>query len=227
MDVIPAHPTFAGGSSILNIYERWYKLVEGYSGRDLTFEIDRLPAIAGLYNLFAELLDVDVRMGWLNPLGEVFNGSIILKAPLRKLKISQRTVWADHAELDSELDIWARRLEYYGKQKVNVYKHDYALKYQQDTIDPRSMGMCSIRFDLETLTRIENVALLQLILVGVQLMQEKDSDNQSYGIVLEDTEDGNLYRRIGVYSIIDPEASLYSGEYATLQGWKHSVVTII
>ncbi|KAE9370261.1 HET-domain-containing protein, partial [Stipitochalara longipes BDJ] len=32
----------------ISIYNRWYTLVEGYTARDLTFETDRLPAIAGI-----------------------------------------------------------------------------------------------------------------------------------------------------------------------------------
>jgi len=45
---VPTHPQFAGDSNNLSIYNRWYELVEGYSARDLTFETDRLPAIAGI-----------------------------------------------------------------------------------------------------------------------------------------------------------------------------------
>jgi hypothetical protein len=45
-----SHPTFADFHRHMNIYHRWYKMIEGFAGRDLTYDMDKLPAISGLAN---------------------------------------------------------------------------------------------------------------------------------------------------------------------------------
>ncbi|KAH8803456.1 heterokaryon incompatibility protein-domain-containing protein [Xylogone sp. PMI_703] len=288
---IPVYPIFVGSDTTINIYQRWYNLVEGYSGRNLTFETDRLPAISGLaskvreisgdmymaglwkgdfgaglcwqrrgfgllhrpsqyiapswswaslhgcithdspskHELYAEILDFNIKVNELNPLGEVYHGSITIKAPLKELKISQGTVWADYVELDPEFHTWTRRLEYHGKHELNVYNYDYALKDQEEVCDPRGTGMCSIRFDLGPPSGAKHVILLCLTRDGIQPIPEKGDTSHNFGIVLEKVESGDQYRRIGAFSVIDPEAGFYvdGGEYAALQGWNNEVVTII
>ncbi|PVH92004.1 HET-domain-containing protein [Periconia macrospinosa] len=53
------HDCFSGGfgSSKKTVYKRWYELVEGFAGRELTKETDKLPAIAGIADKIRQITD--------------------------------------------------------------------------------------------------------------------------------------------------------------------------
>jgi hypothetical protein len=295
-DVIPIHSFLATptGSEDLTIYKRRYQIVEGYSGRELTFETDKLPAIAGLaakvqvisgdiymaglwkkdlggglcwqlrgyggltrpstyiapswswaslqgcithslpegHKLHAELIDFDIKTDELNPLGEVFSGSITLSAPIRKLRIGKGTVWADSVELNYEVNQWTRKLTHHGKQKKYGHGYHYALSDQENATDPRGTGICTARFDMDAPPdNAEDVVLLKLTPESFSAKPKDVIDKLvPYGIVLDrDGEVRDVYRRIGVYSILDAEVGFYipGCEYAALTGWEQCTVTIV
>jgi hypothetical protein len=47
-EAIPSHRIFAHYNENISIYSRWYQMIEGFGGRELTNERDKLPAISGL-----------------------------------------------------------------------------------------------------------------------------------------------------------------------------------
>jgi hypothetical protein len=288
----PSHPEFADHHRSISIYFRWYQMIEGFAGRELTKEGDKLPAISGLANKIQqmtgdvymaglwkrdlaaglcwgarfysdlerpsryiapswswastqghvtfqfdnerkfeiELVDCNIVSEPLNPLGQVFSGSITVSGPLRKFKPYKNTV---HVKEEWDYDAEKSRAEVISNGKVKqigrVYQ--YALKDQSDVVDPLGTGICSLSFDTGLPAETAEVWLLKLVVQRDGAMPGKPDTSKLVpdGIVLEEVADGEeVYRRIGVFGCFDAMAEWIDGpKHSALVDWKQKTVKII
>jgi hypothetical protein len=129
--------------------------------------------------LAAELVEYDIQTERNNPFGEVFSGRITLLAPLRTLRIRQGTVCARSLEYDEEVGDHTRELEH--DERDEVFGLDgqrlYALRDQNNIVDPRGTGICSVCFDFGIPDALDDVILLQLLDAGFEPVPKKHDEN--------------------------------------------------
>jgi hypothetical protein len=291
-DAIPSHPTFADHISSISIYSRWYQMIEGFAGRELTYERDKLPAISGLANKIQQITgdvymaglwkrDIAAGLCWsarfykdliepsvyiapswswastrghvayhldgerkfeiellnfnlatepLNPLGQVFSGSITVSGPIRKLDHRKNTVYIKE-EWDDEAEKVRPEVISNGKVKKSGRVYQYALKDQEDVVDPLGGGICSMSFDTGSPSETAEVWLLKMVVPKDGEMPKKPDIRMLVpdGIVVEKVaHKDEVYRRIGVWACVDGMAEWIEGpKYSALLSWERRTITII
>ncbi|KAF2182355.1 hypothetical protein K469DRAFT_752157 [Zopfia rhizophila CBS 207.26] len=166
----------------------------------------------------------------LNPFGEVTSGSLKVTGQIRTFEIPNNTVWVkEEWDYDAE------------KKKTWLEDHDtteptwgciynFSLATQEAISNPRGTGICAASFDTGLSEDACTVYLLQLKVSKENVLPRDASDPfVPDGIVLQRLEpDGQTYRRIGTYGIVDAMAAWMEGpESTTLLGWYQSTITII
>jgi hypothetical protein len=290
---IPSHPTFADFYSQMNIYHRWYKMIEGFAGRELTYDTDKLPAISGLANKIQQVTgdvymaglwkkDIAAGLCWgarfnedvirpltyiapswswastkgnityqfvgkeveykyeidlvsfelatepLNPLGQVFSGSITVSVPMRKFDMTKNTVHIEK-EWDDEAEKSKPKVVNNNKVKKDGRVHQYPLKDQNHVVDPLQSGLCRVSFDTGPPGKAAEVWLLRMVVTGGDMSKKPDYKLIPDGIVVEKMVEGDgMYRRLGIYACEDAmEESRESSECPALLGWEQRTITII
>jgi len=291
-EAIPSHHTFAHYHENISIYSRWYQMIEGFGGRELTNERDKLPAISGLASKVQQITgdvymaglwkrDIAAGLCWgarfhkdvtrpstyiapswswastqgdvkhqfgddrkfeievidfnfdtepLNPLGQVFSGSITVSGHVRKFDPTQNTV-----DMKEEWDYETSKLklEVISDGEVKKYGrvHQYALKDQKDVVDPLGSGIVSLSLDIGSPVEVAEMWLLKLVLpqIGQKPPKPEMSKLIPDGIILEKISEGEeVYRRIGVFACLDAMAEWVVGpENAALLGWERKALTIV
>ncbi|KAL5331833.1 hypothetical protein ACEPPN_001371 [Leptodophora sp. 'Broadleaf-Isolate-01'] len=290
---VPSHPTFAAYSDKISIYSRWYQLIEGFAGRQLTNELDKLPAISGLANkiqriagdvYMAGLWKKDIAAGlcwgarfngalkrpsayiapswsWastqgfvthqfederkfeielvnfkletepLNPLGQVFSGSITICGPVRRFNPTQSTIHIKE-EWDHEAEKLKPEVISDGKVEKHGGVYQYAMKDQKDVVDPLGSGICSLSMDFGSPTDVAELWLLKLAVrqAGEKPLKPNLDSTIPDGIILEKSSgDEEICRRIGVFGCSDAMADWIVGpqQHAALLGWGRKTITIV
>lgn len=283
----------------MSVYQRWYTLVEGFVGRELTKETDKLPAIAGIADKIrqitsnfgdsymaglwkndiatglcwgvstrklpskyiapswswasrigtvrypipddlkfsVELVDWKIEADPLNPLGEVSDGFITIRAPMRPFDISGENV---HAAED--FDHQAEKIIVNLKKTRDRSNFRYGplmfpLSDQEEVRDPRGGGICAMWFDVEPTGDLKEVLLVDLKAEGCNMKLERPSSSfKPEGIILQSAMTESVeptatvvYKRIGLWGRSDAWAEwLEEGEEsAVLEAWKQTDITII
>ncbi|ORY12247.1 heterokaryon incompatibility protein-domain-containing protein [Clohesyomyces aquaticus] len=292
------HEAYIGSGTRMTCQERWYELVEGYAGRKLTFENNKLPAIAGVAGkirqltgdtymaglwkhdlatglcwgrrsqaylkapseyvapswswastlghvsvcmpkgrkLHVDLIDWKLETDPLNALGEVFRGSITIRAPARHLDVSKDTVHPSE-EWDYDASKIVVELKSTGNRAKSYDTHLFPLDDQEQVRDSRVGGICAVSFDMEPAGDLKEVLLVDLKAEGCSMKLEKPSNGfKPEGIVLQTVPaEGSevsvevVYKRIGIWGRCHAMAEwLEEGEEAAvLQGWTRTKITIM
>jgi hypothetical protein len=150
-----------------------------------------------------DLVSFELATEPLNPLGQVFSGSITVAGPMRRFDTTKNTAHIKE-EWDAETKKARPKVVSNNKVKKDGRVHQYPLKDQSHVVDPFQAGLCRISFDTGPPGEAAEVWLLKMVVMTGEISKKPHHKLVPDGIVVEElvNEDG-FYRRIGIYTCED------------------------